>query len=427
MRLVIPINRDWFYKSDYNEKDILERISEKYQKVTLPHTNVELPYNYFDDKIFCFVSCYKRVLHIKREWKGKRFFLDFEGVMNYAQVFVNAELAGEHKGGYTAFSIEITKFVNFNDENEITVVVDSTERADTPPFGGQIDYLTYGGIYREVCLRLTDKEYIKDAFVQTKNVLKDQKTLIVDATLDGIEDANDYEICVTLVDNEKEIAACKEQLNHENAARIQLDNLFDSPDGVLKDNENADNPSKYLLYQDPLVGIFDGQIKGMMLDKYYLEVCSKLADIELMDNTMDDIFAYYKELAGVLVNKSMLGVKMREAYRKKDKAELELLRDTMEECAKKMWNLKELRKSIWFRECKPFGYEVLDIRYGGVYVRLMSSIQRIDAFLKGTIDKIDELEEETVKYNEDQKYPEHTHCMGGFWQNMVSAANISGI
>ena len=164
-----------------------------------------------------------------------------------------------------------------------------------------------------------------------------------------------------------------------------------------------------------------------ILDKYYLEVCSKLADIELMDNTMDDIFAYYKELAGVLVNKSMLGVKMREAYRKKDKAELELLRDTMEECAKKMWNLKELRKSIWFRECKPFGYEVLDIRYGGVYVRLMSSIQRIDAFLKGTIDKIDELEEETVKYNEDQKYPEHTHCMGGFWQNMVSAANISGI
>lgn len=187
MRLVIPINRDWFYKSHYNGKDIFRKISEKYQKVTLPHTNVELPYNYFDDKIFCFVSCYKRMLYVEHGWKTKRLFLDFEGVMNYAQVFVNGKLAGEHKGGYSFFSIEITKFVNFENENEITVVVDSTERADTPPFGGQIDYLTYGGIYREVWLRITDKEYIKDAFVQTNNVLTDHKTVIVDATLDGIE------------------------------------------------------------------------------------------------------------------------------------------------------------------------------------------------------------------------------------------------
>lgn len=225
MRLVFPINKDWFYKSNYNESDILETISEQYQKVTLPHTNVEIPYNYFDDKIYCFVSCYKRTLHIEREWNRKRLFLDFEGVMNYAQIFVNGKLAGEHKGGYTAFSIEITKFVNFNDENEITVVVDSTERADTPPFGGQIDYLTYGGIYREVYLRLTEKEFIKEAFVQTKNVLKDKKTLVVDATLEGIDDANDYEIRVTLVDDEKEIASCKKKLNNKNEVQIQLEDL----------------------------------------------------------------------------------------------------------------------------------------------------------------------------------------------------------
>lgn len=203
--------------------------------------------------------------------------------------------------------------------------------------------------------------------------------------------------------------------------------LFDSPEGVLEDNENADNPSKYLLYQDPLVGIFDGQVKEMTLDTYYSEVHTKLIAVEHINNRMDDIFAYYKELASVLADKSMLGVKMRNAYTAKNKAQLELLKNTMEECANKMWNLKELRKSLWFNECKPFGYEVLDIRYGGVYIRLMSSIQRIDAFLKGTIDTIEELEEETVKYNEDLKCPEHTHCMGGFWQNMVSAANISGI
>lgn len=225
MRLVIPINRDWFYKSNYNKKDIFESISGKYQKVTLPHTNMELPYNYFNDEIFCFISCYKRVLQIEQEWKGKRLFLDFEGVMSYAQVFVNGKLAGEHKGGYTAFSVEITKFIKFNAKNEITVVVDSTERSDIPPFGGQIDYLTYGGIYREVCLRITDKEYIKDAFVQTKNVLEGEKIIIVDATLDGIDDVNNYEICVTLLDANEEIGICKEKLNYRNAVQIHMNNL----------------------------------------------------------------------------------------------------------------------------------------------------------------------------------------------------------
>lgn len=208
---------------------------------------------------------------------------------------------------------------------------------------------------------------------------------------------------------------------------FMLFDLFDSPEGILEDNENADNPSKYLLYQDPLVGIFDGQVEEMSLDTYYSGLYSKLNEIEKTNSIMNEIFAYYKELACVLMDKSMLGVKLRNAYHTRDKAELELLRNTMEECAKKMWDLKELRKSIWFNECKPFGYEVLDIRFGGVYVRLMSSIQRIDAFLKGTIDKLEELEEETVKFNEDLKQPEHKHCMGGFWQHMVSAANISGI
>lgn len=225
MRLLYPINRDWFYKSDFTERDIFETISEKYEKVILPHTNVEIPYNYFDDKIYCFVSCYKRDLYVKGEWNGKRIFLDFEGVMNHSKIFVNGVFVGDHKGGYTAFTIEITRFVTFDDRNDITVVVDSTERTDTPPFGGQIDYLTYGGIYREVCLRVTEKEFIKDVFIQTKNVLKDKKTLVADVALDGINNVNDYEICVTLADGEKEIAICKKKLNNKNEVQIQLDDL----------------------------------------------------------------------------------------------------------------------------------------------------------------------------------------------------------
>ena len=113
MRTIKTINRDWLYKPHFSQEADLNRPAgtEGYQTVCLPHTNIELPYNYFDDKAFCFVSCYKRRLSLEPQWQGQRLFLHFEGVMNFARVFVNGTPAGEHKGGYTAFSVEITDLV----------------------------------------------------------------------------------------------------------------------------------------------------------------------------------------------------------------------------------------------------------------------------------------------------------------------------
>ena len=52
----------------------------------------------------------------------------------------------------------------------LAVEVDSTERADIPPFGYEIDYLTFGGIYREVSLRLVSPSFIQNIFAQPKDV-----------------------------------------------------------------------------------------------------------------------------------------------------------------------------------------------------------------------------------------------------------------
>ncbi|MPQ44088.1 glycoside hydrolase family 2 TIM barrel-domain containing protein, partial [Clostridium tarantellae] len=76
----------------------------------------------------------------------------FEGVMCAFNLFINEKKVGEFKGGYIPHFIEITNYVDFKEENEILVEVDSREREDIPPFGNVIDYLTFGGIYRDVCL-----------------------------------------------------------------------------------------------------------------------------------------------------------------------------------------------------------------------------------------------------------------------------------
>ena len=54
MRTIISINRDWLYKPHFSGEADLKRPagSEGYQLVSLPHTNIELPYNYFDDRAF---------------------------------------------------------------------------------------------------------------------------------------------------------------------------------------------------------------------------------------------------------------------------------------------------------------------------------------------------------------------------------------
>ncbi len=162
MKMIEPLNYGWKYSRKFCPAYVYGPEDGEWEQVDLPHTNTILPYNYLNEKDYQFVSCYARELFAPDDWQGKRVFLQFEGVMNYAKVYCNGELIRDHKGGYTAFSAELTKYLRCREENRIVVEVDSTERADIPPCGNVVDYLTYGGIYREVTLFVTDPEYISD-------------------------------------------------------------------------------------------------------------------------------------------------------------------------------------------------------------------------------------------------------------------------
>ncbi|AOK90384.1 glycoside hydrolase family 2 protein [Paenibacillus polymyxa] len=214
MRTILPLNDQWFYLPEYVESEISAGIDAgRYEPIQLPHTNVELPYNYFDDKAFQFISTYKRELNIPADAKGKRVYVDFEGVMTYAQVYLNEVKAGEHKGGYTPFSVELTELAEYGGSNVLTVIVDSTERDDIPPFGAVIDYLTYGGIYREVQLRIVEPVHLGTIFIQTPAPLAANKAVRVVVELEGIGDQqDDLTVALQLLDGasvkaETELAA----------------------------------------------------------------------------------------------------------------------------------------------------------------------------------------------------------------------------
>src|SRR5215475_7010004 len=171
-RLILPINRKWRYSRTIVEGGHDKNFDDsKFDQVIIPHTNIPLPWHGFDEKTYEFVSLYRRRFKLPPEARGKRVFVDFEGVMTASTVWINGQRLGEYKGGYTPFSFDLTPHIDFDGENVLAVDVDSTERADIPPFGYQIDYLTFGGIYREVALRIVPSTFVENIFVRPKEVL----------------------------------------------------------------------------------------------------------------------------------------------------------------------------------------------------------------------------------------------------------------
>lgn len=163
----INLNNDWKYAKIFQE----EMIASDYdasgmEYVRLPHTNQELPYNYINVQDYEMVSCYRRELTLQEEDQGKVFLLTFMGAAHEATVYVNGQEAAVHHCGYTAFTVDITSFVRFDCANVVAVRLDSRESLNQPPFGHVIDYMTYGGLYREVYLEVKNPVYIEDVYVR---------------------------------------------------------------------------------------------------------------------------------------------------------------------------------------------------------------------------------------------------------------------
>ncbi len=135
------------------------------QAVRLPHNPQPVPVHYTDHTSYQMLCGYRRQLEIPTDYAGKRLFLQFDGAGHIATVYVNGQKAGHHRTGYTGFRVEITDLVTPGQTALISVELDTSENPTTPPFGFVVDYLTYGGLYREVWLDVREEAWIEDIFV----------------------------------------------------------------------------------------------------------------------------------------------------------------------------------------------------------------------------------------------------------------------
>ncbi len=227
----IYLNEDWLYCEDIN--------NEKGEMVRIPHTTKEVPFNYFSPNLYEKLCSYTKTIHIEKSWQDKALILTFEAVGHKAHLYINKKEVLVHNSGYTAFSCDISEFVDFGKENEIYLKVDSHENLNIPPFGHLIDYMTYGGIYRDVYLEVKNKTFIEDVFIFTENVLKEEKTLNIKTSLSKEDEGISLEYFLFKKgESDKKSILNTEVNNKEINSSIQIS------DALLWDTEN---PNVYSL------------------------------------------------------------------------------------------------------------------------------------------------------------------------------------
>ena len=213
-RWVVPLNRNWFYsRTQVDGAHAKDFDDSGFERVVLPHANIRLPWHSFDDKAYQFVSVYRRHFRLPPAARGQRVLVDFEGVMTASTVWLNGVRLGEYRGGFTPFGFDLTEHVDFAGENVLAVEVDSTERPDIPPFGNLVDYLTFGGIYREVSLKLVAPCYLENVFARPSNVLSNHPGLEVECFIQHLDAAAPgLMLEAELVEGEHVIARAREPL-----------------------------------------------------------------------------------------------------------------------------------------------------------------------------------------------------------------------
>lgn len=188
VRSVIGLNDGWkFHLGGLEYADNPDLNDAAWRLVSLPHTwNAKDPFD--DDETYVRgIGWYRKEIIIDPLLRNKKLFLFFEGANQVTDVYVNGAFAGQHKGGYTAFSIDITSQVNWKEggKNYIAIQVNNAHDNFIAPLS--VGYALYGGIYRNVWLIATDPVHFKEINNDAGGV--QMRTPSVDATRANVQAA----------------------------------------------------------------------------------------------------------------------------------------------------------------------------------------------------------------------------------------------
>lgn len=217
-----------------------------WQRINLPHT-----WNAHDvmDEVPGYwrgIGWYRKHFKLYPKFTGKRIFLEFEGVNLVSEFWLNGAYLGIHKSGYTSFELDITPHVHFGSaENVLTVKVDNLYHATIPPTV-KTDYSFYGGIYRDVWLRVTDPVFLSSVYWTTPAIDVQRATLQLHTLLKNTTDASrQLTVLQEILDpNQKVVASLSRVASAAPGTAIEIDQSSEVTNPKLW---SPDSPSLYTI------------------------------------------------------------------------------------------------------------------------------------------------------------------------------------
>ncbi|GAB5474189.1 MAG: beta-galactosidase [Maribacter sp.] len=246
-RIKQELNQDWEFYLEKNQGAQLElhTAKAKWQSVSIPHTLELVPSDVsgldttHQPKFHRNVGWYRKKIQIPIE-SHQRVFLEFEGVHQVTNLWVNGSHVGTHSiGGYTPFHFDITNVIHTDGRpNEILLSADNRLDPAVPPDGNQYDYIKFGGLYRDVYLVTTSDLYVTFPWearnagitITTPTVTKRDATIDIKTTVRN--EASESRECklVTRIIDDKGLVVSKMQTIKTIAPKS--DHTFSQIDGI---------------------------------------------------------------------------------------------------------------------------------------------------------------------------------------------------
>jgi len=263
-RQTININQDWEYLEN-NVSDIAALVDQsEWKTIDLPHTwnqwdAVDNAPGYRRD-----ASWYQKELKIEG-FDNAQYILYFEGANITTDVYVNGQKAGGHIGGYLGFEIDITDLIKKDKNNILSVRVDNGYNPDIIP-SQKADFFIYGGITRDLWIKILPQVNIKSVQISTPNVSKRSASTEVKVDIHNASLlTDDYVIKFQIIDStnqkvvsEKSIQA--KNLNNKSIISLQsfrnpklwspkFPNLYQVVTTLLKDGKFVDSKTETIGYR----------------------------------------------------------------------------------------------------------------------------------------------------------------------------------
>lgn len=207
----------------------------------------------------------------------------------------------------------------------------------------------------------------------------------------------------------------------EDLSDMMLMDLPDMPDGVY--HQQITNPSCYLLYSDVLGSLFEKHCHPCY-EENYARYAVLLADAAKRSKNLGFMYQVLADLCNLLSIKSCVSADAYKAYQSGDRETLRRIAEkTLPDIKARLEIFRASLELRWIKEFKRSGYEVMDLRLGGVNARVNCAIRQINAYLAGEIDTIEEMDEKRLPFsNKSEAEVEKDPVMGwGFRKEHFTA------